>query len=108
MAYGDRARCKSCGREIIQIGGGHRQRQYCDDSCKQRAYQERLEQAHMAALRALWGGYLPATQEFLMSMTRFYGEDFARRIAAIIDAEKQSSTLATHDVSDPNRQPPGA
>ena len=65
MAYGERTRCKACGREIIQIGGGHRQRLYCDDSCKQRAYQERKEQAYLASLRALWAGYLPATQEFL-------------------------------------------
>jgi hypothetical protein len=64
MAYGERTRCKACGREIIQIGGGHRQRLYCDDSCKQRAYQERKEQAYLASLRALWAGYLPATQEF--------------------------------------------
>ncbi len=100
MAYGDRARCKSCGREIIQIGGGHRQRQYCDDTCKQRAYQERREQAHMAALRALWVGYLPTTQEMLVGLTRQYSEEFARRFAAVIDAEKQqSSSLATGDVS---------
>ncbi len=100
MAYGDRARCKSCGREIIQIGGGHRQRAYCDDTCKQRAYLERREQAHMAALRALWAAYLPTTQEMLVGLTRQYSEEFARRFAAVIDAEKQqSSSLATGDVS---------
>ncbi len=99
MAYGDRTRCKACGREIIQIGGGHRQRLYCDDSCKQRAYQARREQAYLAGLRALWAGYLPETQEFLVMLTRQYSEEFARRFAAIIDAEKQSSTVASHDVS---------
>jgi hypothetical protein len=108
MAYGDRTACRTCGREIIQIGGGHRQRQYSDDSCKQRAYQERKEQAYLASLRALWAGCLPHTQEFLVLLTRQYSEEFARRFAAIIDEEKQqSSTVATHDVSDPNRQPPG-
>ncbi len=100
MAYGDRAACRSCGREIIQIGGGHRQRQYCDDTCKQRAYLERKEQQHSQALRALWAGYLPATQEMLVGLTRQYSEEFASRFAAVIDAEKaQSSHLATGDVS---------
>jgi len=108
MVYGERTRCQSCGREIVQIGGGHRLRLYCDDTCKQHAYQERREQAYLASLRALWAGYLPHTQEFLMFLTRQYSEEFARRFAAIIDAEKQSSTVATHDVSDLNRQPPGA
>jgi hypothetical protein len=57
---------------------------------------------------SIWAGYLPHTQEFLVLLTRQYSEEFARRFAAIIDEEKQqSSTVATHDVSDPNRQPPG-
>jgi hypothetical protein len=88
MAYGDKTTCKSCGREIVQIGGGHRQRQYCDDTCKQRAYLQRKEQQHHELLRALWASYLPATQEMLMGLTRQYSEEFARRFAAIIDAEK--------------------
>ncbi len=74
MVYGDKTTCKACSREIVQIGGGHRQRQYCNDSCKQRAYQERKEQAYLASLRALWAGYLPQTQEFLMFLTRQYSE----------------------------------
>lgn len=41
MAYGDRTTCKFCGREIIQVGGGHRQRVYCDDNCRQRAHKQR-------------------------------------------------------------------
>lgn len=99
MAYGDRARCKSCGREIIQLGGGHRIRQYCNDTCKQRAYLQRKEQQRLEELRALWKDYLPETQAFLVSMTLAgHGEEFARRFAAIIDVEKQqSSTLATSD-----------
>jgi len=53
---------------------------------------------HLAALRAAWAGYLPATQDFLVRMTQLHGEEFARRIASIIDAEKQqSSMLATVD-----------
>lgn len=88
MAYGDKTTCKSCGREIVQIGGGHRQRQYCDDTCKQRAYLQRKEQQHHELLRALWASYLPATQEMLTGLTRQYSEEFARRFAAIIDAEK--------------------
>jgi hypothetical protein len=179
MVYGERTRCQSCGREIVQIGGGHRRRTYCDDTCKQRAYLARREQARLSSLRALWAAYLPETQEFLVFLIRHYSEDFARRVASIIDAEKQrqaaeavvdvslmrlgeqlgypalrikhplgghdvilregracwlhfadvaegrlireaehiaraiirgeqSSTLAIHDVSDPNRQPPGA
>ena len=35
MAYGDKTTCKACGGEIVQISGGHRPRQYCDDICKQ-------------------------------------------------------------------------
>ncbi len=100
MAYGDRARCRACGAEIIQTGGGHRQRQYCDDSCKQRAYQERKQQARLASLRALWKDYLPATQEMLVGLTRQYSEEFARRFVAIIDLElrAQAETLVV-DVS---------
>lgn len=98
MAYGDQTTCKDCGRAIVQLGGGHRLRQYCDDTCKQRAYLARREQAHLASLRALWAGYLPGTQDFLVMLTRQYGEEFARRFAAIIDAEKQqSSTVARND-----------
>ncbi len=97
MAYGDKARCLSCGTEIVQIGGGHRQRQYCSDTCKQRAYLERKEQAYLATLRVLWADYLPVTQEFLVFLTRQYSEEFARRFAAIIDAEKQSSLAVTVD-----------
>jgi hypothetical protein len=94
MAYGDRAQCLACGDEIVQIGVGHRQRRYCNDTCKQRAYLERKEQAYLASLRVLWADYLPVTQEFLVFLTRQYSEEFARRFAAIIDAEKQSSMAA--------------
>jgi hypothetical protein len=100
MAYGDRTKCKACGREIVQIGGGHRQRAYCDDTCKQHAYLQRREQARLLSLRAMWAGYLPETQEFLVFLIRHYSEDFARRVASIIEAEKQqSSRLAVVDVS---------
>ncbi len=100
MAYGDRTQCLACGAEIIQIGGGHRQRLYCNDTCKQHAYLERKEQAHLTSLRALWAGYLPATQEMLMGLTRQYSEEFACRFASIIDAEKQQTAKdAVADVS---------
>src|SRR6266705_1866757 len=51
MAYGDRAACRSCGREIIQIGGGHRQRQYCEEFASRFAAvidAEKAQSSHLA------------------------------------------------------------
>jgi hypothetical protein len=69
MVTGSRTRCLACGADIVQIGSGHRIRQYCTDTCKQRAYQERKEQARLSALRTVWAGYLPQTQAFLLFLT---------------------------------------
>jgi hypothetical protein len=113
MAYGDRTKCRACGREIIQIGGGHRQRAYCDDSCKQRAYQARKEQARLTLLRSRWQRFTVLTQDFLIGLTLPGDDHLAGRIAEALDREveaerlRQSSTLATHDVSDLKRHPPG-
>ncbi len=99
MVTGSRTRCLACGAEIVQIGGGHRIRQYCTDTCKQRAYQERKEQARLSALRTVWAGYLPQTQAFLVFLTHQYSEAFARQFAQLIDEEKQHSSRLS-EVSD--------
>jgi uncharacterized small protein (DUF1192 family) len=42
--------CKACGRSLIQKGGGHRKRSYCDDRCKQIAYRKRKKRPQDSAI----------------------------------------------------------
>ena len=60
-------RCKNphCTRTVAQVAGGHRKREYCNDTCRQAAHRYRVEQAErehlQAEIRARWTGLLPAT-----------------------------------------------
>lgn len=93
MAYGDKTTCKACGGEIVQIGGGHRPRQYCDDICKQQAYQARKEQARVSLLRARWQRFTILTQDFLIGLSRPGEEAMACRIADVIDRELEAERI---------------
>ncbi len=88
MAYGDRTTCKACGREIIQIGGGHRQREYCDDTCRQTGLRMRREQAHREEVARRWQAFTPETRAFLDWITGHYGMELALRIEAAINREQ--------------------
>ena len=81
--------CKApgCGREIVQIGRGHRQREYCDDTCKQRAFQARREQEHRDEVNRRWQAFTPETRSFLDWIRSHYGEDLATAIEAAINRE---------------------
>ncbi len=87
MAYGDRTNCKACGREIVQLSGGHRQRQYCDDTCKHTAFRRRQEEKHLEELRQRWVGFTPATQLYLDWLMTRYGEELATSVAVTIARE---------------------
>ncbi len=102
MAYGDRTTCKApgCGREIIQLGRGHRQREYCDDSCRQRAFQARQEQRRRQQCTAqvqTWGNFQSETVSLLAGLLYAGSEDYARRLAEIIRNEQgQDQNIAAY------------
>jgi hypothetical protein len=89
-----RSTCKACGREIVQIGGGHRQRAYCDDNCKQAAFRARREQEHRGEVNRRWQAFTPETRSFLDWITGRYGDDLAASIEAALNREKQQQPLA--------------
>ena len=89
MAYGDRTNCKACGREIVQIGGGHRQRAYCDDNCKQAAFRARREQEHREEVNRRWEAFTPETRTFLDWIVGRDGDDLAQAIEAALNREVQ-------------------
>jgi len=91
MAYGDRTNCKACGREIIQIGGGHRQREYCDDNCRQTGLRMRREQQHRDEVNRRWGAFLPETRNFLDWLLTHYGEGLATAVETAINREMSRS-----------------
>lgn len=87
MAYGDRTNCKACGREIVQIGGGHRQREYCDDNCRQAGLRMRREQQHRDEVNRRWGMFLPETRNFLDWLMTHYSEGVAVAAETAINRE---------------------
>lgn len=95
MAYGDKTRCLACGGEIIQKGGGHRQRQYCDDTCRQAAFRKRREEQQRRQCEAkiqTWGNFQPETVSFLAGLLYAGNEDYARRLASMIRSEQGQDT----------------
>jgi hypothetical protein len=97
MAYGDRTNCKACGREIVQQGGGHRQRAYCDDNCKQAAFRARREQEHREEINRRWQAFTPETRTFLNWITGRYGDDLAASIEAALNRELPQQPLAVDE-----------
>ena len=84
-------RCKnpSCGRLLAQAGGGHRQREYCDDACRQTARRQRVEQAHREEVARRWATFTVETRGFLDWLTtRYsYGKDLADSVELAINRE---------------------
>ena len=87
MAYGDRTKCKACCREIVQLGGGQRQRQYCDDACKHVALRRCQEERRREEIRQRWAPYTPETQVYLDWLMQRYGEELAEEVAVVIARE---------------------
>lgn len=89
MAYGEETTCKACGAPIVQIGGGHRQRQYCDDACKQAAFKRRQEEARREEVNRRWEAFTPETRNFLdwLSTRYGYGKDLAHAVELAITRE---------------------
>lgn len=83
--------CKACGRPIVQIGGGHRKKEYCDEACKQIGYRRRKElqerEQQQAAMRTRWGDYLPETQQVLEDVMHLHSVELASRVASAIKSE---------------------
>jgi hypothetical protein len=94
-----------CGRPLVIIPG-HRRRQYCDDSCKQKAHRARLEAARLAqeeadrlarieqerqALLKRWGNLLPETIDLLL-----YMPSSAEKIVKAIRAEQEWARKSQH------------
>jgi hypothetical protein len=84
-------RCKnpSCGRLLAQAGGGHRQREYCDDACRQTARRQRVEQAHRDEVDRRWATFTPETRGFLdwVSTRYSFGKDLAYAVELAIHRE---------------------
>jgi len=84
-------RCKnpSCGRLLAQAGGGHRRREYCDDTCRQAARRHRVEQNHRDEVNRRWATFTPETRGFLDWLTTRYsfGKDLAYAVELAINRE---------------------
>jgi hypothetical protein len=79
--------CKECARPITQLDAGYRRREYCDDTCKQRAYRARQEEKRKADVRQRWTAYSEKAQNQLEWFMNRYGCDFAKMIADLITSE---------------------
>jgi len=83
----------------VQLGGGHRQRQYCDDTCKQRAYLDRCarsaSQARKATLRATYPAFAEETIDLLDGFEAMGNHEMVERIAAVICAELERRPLTS-------------
>lgn len=68
-------RCKnpSCGRLLAQTGG-HRQREYCGDACRQAARRHRKEQAHREEVARRWVMFSVETRSFLDWVSTRFGD----------------------------------
>jgi hypothetical protein len=97
--------CKnpSCRRKVEQVGGGHRKREYCDDTCRQAAHRARQE----AARRGLcveqvstWGAFQPETIEYLAGWLFAGNEEGARRLAALIASEQRQAPAPSGEVNE--------
>lgn len=80
--------CKnpSCRRAVVQVGGGHRRREYCDDTCRQAAHRARREayqRQQCVAQVQTWSSFQDETIALLAG-----NEEFARRIAEIVRSEQ--------------------
>jgi hypothetical protein len=91
MMADEENRCKACGRLLVQLSKGHRQREYCDDTCRQDAFRKRREQAererHEAELRERFGNYLPETLQLLDQIIQSRSPELAQHVALVINAE---------------------
>ncbi len=45
--------CLACGRPLTQLGGGHRKRSYCDNTCRQCAHRARQAQEERGQREAM-------------------------------------------------------
>lgn len=102
MVRGETA-CQVCGDPIEQVPGGHRQRLYCSDVCRQQAFRAR----QLAARRSLciervqtWGSFQPATVDYLVSLFLLgseENEEGARKLAALIVSEQGQAPVQSDD-----------
>lgn len=93
--------CKGCGSPITQLGGGHRRREYRDDTCKQAAYRARHEEERKAEVRQHWTRCSEKTQNQLEWLMNKYGRDFANMVADLITSECEyaSQGLVANEVT---------
>ncbi|MEO8972733.1 MAG: hypothetical protein ABI406_14170 [Ktedonobacteraceae bacterium] len=78
-------------RLLVQVGKGHRQREYCDNSCRQDAFRKRREQAeherHQAELQERFGAYLLETLYLLDIITQRSSPELTHLVTWAINAE---------------------
>jgi hypothetical protein len=103
MAHGKTTTCKACGDPIEQVSGGHRQRLYCTDTCRQAAFRSR----QLAARRRrcveeirTWGSFQPATVDYLADWLLVGNEKGARHLAALIASEQGQAPAQSSDASE--------
>ena len=98
------SRCKNpaCGRQLPpRTSGGHRQREYCDDACRQAARRVRLEVARrQQCIEQVsgWGAFQPATIDYLANWLYAGNEEGARRLARLIHCEQGQTSAALREV----------
>lgn len=102
MAYGEKTTCKACGTPIVQIGGGHRQRQYCDDACKQAAFKRRQEEARREEVNRRWEAFTSETRNFLdwLSTRYGHGKDVAHAVELAIMRELEECKRGLEQVQE--------
>jgi hypothetical protein len=99
MAYEEKMNCKACGREIVQVSGGHRKREYCDDACRQTAHRLRREEQQRQQCTAqvqTWGNFQAETVSLLADLLCAGNEEFARHIAGVIRNEQVHDAEPSH------------
>lgn len=80
--------CKYCGRPLPPATGrNHRKREYCNDSHRQLAYQQRRELAVRAEVTQRWSEFSPETQAALADILQLHGDKYAQRVASVISHE---------------------
>ena len=97
MFYGENE-CQACGKPIQQQPGGHRQRKYCNDACRQRArrelfdarvrgLQEQREIDDGRALGSRWRRFSAETRDLLNRMKQEHGLRVAYALTDAMETE---------------------
>jgi chromosome segregation ATPase len=90
-------RCKACGEKLQQAARrGPHPREYCNDTCRQRAKRARDERKYreqqQVAMRERWGEYPPEVQQALENVMQTQSVGLAEQVAGAIKAAYEGNT----------------